>query len=335
MCAATAAVSWSTSTPPWQTDDAAVADRRAARGRRRCPTRRGPRRCGPSRGRRRTRSTSPAGCGPRRGRPTRASLVVVGAVHGEAHDLRGALGVASHLGGQVGAGLGDRGVQRRLGRPGRPAPLARSSTVSLVEVHPSTSRVLKLSATPATSARCSCSGVASASVVRTASIVAMFGDEHGRALGHAADGEAVASHHAPPCGGCRWCGSPRRRRRRRRPSRAATSPGRAAETASIGSGMPMRPVEQTSTWWRSTPSSAATRSHIVSASRTPASPVAALAFPLLSTTAAARPSEDRRWSRLVTHWGGRHEVAGEHARGGDRAPVGGGDQRPGRERPTP
>src|ERR687898_54152 len=54
-------------------------------------------------------------------------------------------------------------------------PLASRSTVSLVEVQLSTVTALKLSATPASSTRSSVGGSTSASVVRTASIVARLG----------------------------------------------------------------------------------------------------------------------------------------------------------------
>src|SRR5918993_287354 len=54
-------------------------------------------------------------------------------------------------------------------------PLASSSTVSLVDVQPSTVTALKLSATPACRMRSSVDGSTSASVVRTASMVARLG----------------------------------------------------------------------------------------------------------------------------------------------------------------
>src|SRR5918998_4155882 len=61
----------------------------------------------------------------------------------------------------------------------------------------------------------------------------------------------------------------------------------------------MSPVEHTSTASRPQPSSAATAAHIRSASSSPCLPVPALALPLLSTTAAARPRVAARW-RLLT-----------------------------------
>ena len=68
-------------------------------------------------------------------------------------------------------------------------------------------------------------------------------------------------------------------------------------TGSIGMGMPMRPVWHTSTSVVAQPTACAVSSHMRSASARPCSPVAALALPELSTTAAARPSA--RCRRLI------------------------------------
>ena len=62
----------------------------------------------------------------------------------------------------------------------------------------------------------------------------------------------------------------------------------------------MRPVEHTSTSSGRHPSWAATTEHMSSASSRPCWPVAALAQPLLSTTAAARPPVAVRWASVVT-----------------------------------
>src|SRR5262245_35716159 len=78
---------------------------------------------------------------------------------------------------------------------------------------------------------------------------------------------------------------------------SSTSFGMPASTGAIGIGMPMRPVEHTSTSVAATPRPSAASSHMRSASARPVSPVAALALPELSTTAAARPSA--RWRRLI------------------------------------
>src|SRR5439155_892432 len=70
-----------------------------------------------------------------------------------------------------------------------------------------------------------------------------------------------------------------------------------ASNAAIGSGIPMSPVEQTRTSSARQPSCAATRAHVRSASARPASPVAALALPLLRTTAVARAAVAARCAR--------------------------------------
>src|ERR1700685_2328574 len=56
-----------------------------------------------------------------------------------------------------------------------PSPLASTSTVSLVEVQPSTVMVLNEAATASRSAACKVAGSTTASVVHTASMVAMLG----------------------------------------------------------------------------------------------------------------------------------------------------------------
>ena len=81
--------------------------------------------------------------------------------------------------------------------------------------------------------------------------------------------------------------------------RAASSPppldsffasfGVAPRILSIGSGVPMIPVEQTSTSAAATPNASAAASPIASASARPAAPVPALALPELTITAAALP----------------------------------------------
>ena len=69
---------------------------------------------------------------------------------------------------------------------------------------------------------------------------------------------------------------------------------------SIGRLNPMRPVEQTSTSSASQPISWAVSSHIRIASAIPRLPVAALALPLLSTTAVAEPRAARCWRETTT-----------------------------------
>ena len=85
--------------------------------------------------------------------------------------------------------------------------------------------------------------------------------------------------------------------------RAPARSGMAGMIRSMGRGKPIRPVEQTRTSSGEQPSASAVRVHINSASAMPAAPVAALALPLFSTTAAARPPVAARCSR-VTRTGG-------------------------------
>ena len=82
----------------------------------------------------------------------------------------------------------------------------------------------------------------------------------------------------------------------------------------------MSPVEQTSTSSGAHPSSARRRRTSRSASATPGSPVAALALPLLSTTAAAWPPVCSRWRAVtISDRRGGHLVGGEHRRPPGRA----------------
>ena len=85
----------------------------------------------------------------------------------------------------------------------------------------------------------------------------------------------------------------------READRDATRFGMPPAMGSIGSGMPIRPVEQTRTCSAGTPRPAAASAHISSASARPRRPVAALALPLLTTTADAQPPLAARWSRLT------------------------------------
>jgi hypothetical protein len=81
--------------------------------------------------------------------------------------------------------------------------------------------------------------------------------------------------------------------------RAAASAGTPRSMTSIGRGMPMSPVEQTSTSVASPPIWAATAAHMRSAFAWPSAPVAAFAFPLLRMTAAARPPVASRCARVT------------------------------------
>ena len=168
--------------------------------------------------------------------------------------------------------------------------------MSFVDRHPSTERQSKVSATACASARCSVSASASASVVTTASIVAIAGDNIAAPLAMpptvAAPARATASFANVSVVMIAQAARP--------PPSAASSPhsfGSPTSSASIGIGMPMRPVEHTSTSAVSAPRPPAASSHMRCASRRPGSPVAALALPELNTTAAAVPSA--RWRREI------------------------------------
>ena len=131
-----------------------------------------------------------------------------------------------------------------------------------------------------------------ASVVSTTSIVASAGREHAGALGHAADGPAVAAATTAFLGtrvGRHDRAAPRRRRRRRRERRRPRSTP--ASSLSIGSRSPISPVEQTAT----SPARDAEQprrpcSAVAWVSWKPSGPVQALAPPELSTTRATPPS---------------------------------------------
>ena len=206
---------------------------------------------GPSRGPRRTTSTCTSWLrghrpGRRRGprRRTRAPVTWT------RDDLGGALGVADHLLGEVGARLGHGVVERRLRSTGPAAPLASRSTVSLVEVQPSTVEgVEACRPRRARSAAVSCAGRRpAASVVSTASIVAMLGASIAAPLAMPPTAKPVARARRPPCARVSVVMiASAARGSARRPTGPATRAGMPAASASIGSGMPMSPVEHTST----------------------------------------------------------------------------------------
>ena len=87
----------------------------------------------------------------------------------------------------------------------------------------------------------------------------------------------------------------RRSRRRRRRRAHATRSGSAASSGSMWIGSPITPVEHARTSAASTPSAAAAAETTDRASASPRSPVAAFAWPLLTST--ARPSTARRCAR--------------------------------------
>ena len=71
--------------------------------------------------------------------------------------------------------------------------------------------------------------------------------QHRRALRHPADRRRRRRSRPPPSARCRWSGSPAPRRRHRPSRRCAHSFGMPVSSGAIGIGMPMRPVEHTST----------------------------------------------------------------------------------------
>ena len=185
---------------------------RPAPGRRPRRSRRAPRAPGPSTGPRRSASTARAASAATARAARRASSSRRGAAHRDPGELRRALGVARHLLGERAAHLGERvGERGELGRarrsPTPDAPLASTSTVSFVLVHPSTHELVERVVDRARAARPAARrGSIAASVVTTASIVAIAGREHRRALGHPADDRRACRRppRPPPCGRCRW-----------------------------------------------------------------------------------------------------------------------------------
>ena len=158
--------------------------------------------------------------------------------------------------------------------------------MSFVDWQPSTDIALNESATPARRIRWSVSGSASASVVSTASIVAMSGASMAAPLAMpptrkpSPDTSVSLRTVSVVMIACAALLPPSGRS-------DATRRGMPDSMGSIGSGMPMRPVEHTRTLSARQPRCSAASSVIRSASRRPGSPVAALALPLFSTTAQA------------------------------------------------
>ncbi len=112
--------------------------------------------------------------------------------------------------------------------------------------------------------------------------------------------------------------------------RQASSPASASPSriTSIGSGVPMIPVEQTRTCLPCRcPSASAAASLIASASARPAAPVPALALPELTMIALALPPFAASRSRSSITGGATNLLLGEDGDGGDRLAVVGRDQR--------
>ncbi len=191
------------------------------------------------------------------------------------------------------------------------APLASSSTVSFVDMQPSLSTRSTVRRVAAGSTRARVAASASASVVRTTSIVASPGASipapfampptvhptPSAVVRRATDVLATvsvvlmasAASSPPPALSA---------------AAAAATPG---SSRSIGSRSPMSPVEQMATSAAETPSSSATCSAVRWVSRKPSGPVQAFAPPEFSTTASTRPSDTTcrdqttgaAWTRLV------------------------------------
>ena len=192
------------------------------------------------------------------------------------------------------------------------APFASAMTQSLVDMSPSTVMVLNVSSTAGPSAACSTSGPTRASVAMKQSIVAICGWIIPDPLAIAANLTTL-----PPRSISRKASLVRRSVVRiasaapttSSPS-AATSAGAAATIRSIGSRVPIAPVDAVRTSSGPTPSAFATAPAIARSSETPPSPVRALALPLLATIARIPAAGQPR--RRVAHRRRAHPVDREH-----------------------
>ena len=101
-------------------------------------------------------------------------------------------GVVDHLLGQRRADLAERGRQCAPARAAAARPLASTSTVSLVDVQPSTVMALNDTSTAARSAARSMLGSTDGVGGAQRQHGGHVGGQHGRALGHGADREPVA-----------------------------------------------------------------------------------------------------------------------------------------------
>ena len=202
--------------------------------------------------------------------------------------------------------------------------------MSLVEVQPSTVIELNESRTAMRSRSARGPGSTAASVVRKASMVAMSGASMPAPLAMPATVKPSGARRAPPCGpesvvrmpvaasSAAWA----------EPDRAATSAGipssiglhRAAGCRSARSSTPA-PVGP----GRSRPLRRPARTSDAASAR-PGAPVAALAFPLLTTTAGRPAAGGGQVGPADLHRGGRGPVGGEGGGGGHRPAVVGGHQ---------
>src|SRR3712207_2235253 len=190
------------------------------------------------------------------------------------------------------------------------APLARTTTVSLVDRQPSESTRSKLTLVACLSAVCRVPASTTASVVRTTSIVARLGASMPAPL-------AMPPTVQPPSGPLRACTVVLGTLSVVMIARAASGPPSSlsaftaavtpAVSLSMGSRTPMSPVEATATSMAPMPSSPAACSAVAWVSRKPSGPVHALAPPELRTTARAR-SPPRTWRLQSTGAAGKRLV---------------------------
>ena len=178
-------------------------------------------------------------------------------------------------------------------------PVASRTQVSLVDVSESTVTLLNVCRTVPRSAACTASLVSGASVESTLSRVAMLGiimpdpftkpptctvDAPPSSPGSSSSYElSLGTVSVVITARAAWCAP------RAECSRAAAAIGTPVTKPSIGNGLPMTPVDPTSTSSSAHPNSAATSAAVLRATSRPGAPVDAFALPELSTTAQALP----------------------------------------------
>ena len=177
-------------------------------------------------------------------------------------------------------------------------------TVSLVDVAPSVIRQLKVASAARNRIGWSSSGDSSASVVRKASIVAMFGASIPQPLAIPPTRNRLRDHRllGPRVGGQDALGR----------VAMAVAAERLAEPRNRGQDLAHRQAETDQAGRAdqhvalSQPTAAAAASHIASASARPLAPVPALALPLLTITPDAMPAGRCSRSRLASTGGARN-----------------------------
>src|SRR4051812_31248461 len=180
------------------------------------------------------------------------------------------------------------------------APEARANTQSFVEHSPSTEMALNVASVTVISARCSTAGVTCASVVTTASIVAINGSIIPEPLAmpptrKRPDAVVTSTDVSFGNGSVVMIA-----RAAADPPSAESAPAAASIPATTRSGSrrtPITPVEATRISAGSQWSRVASDEAIVCAVVSPSAPVQAFAQPLLMTTARARPAETCRFDR--------------------------------------